>query len=310
MSEADGVKGPEGGRLAGGDAPAAGASPTGEKELSFLDHLSELRSRLIRGLVAVIPAVFVAYELSGRILAFLSAPLKALLPPDKGLIATALPETFLIHLKIALWGGVFISAPFWLYQLWAFVAPGLYRSERRAAARLTAAGVALMAAGAAFAYYVVIPAGFSFFLGFGGGEVTVLPAVSGYLSLVMTLMIAFGAAFQLPLLLLFLAAAGLVDSARLSRFRRFAILLIVILAGFLTPPDVISQILMSIPLYLLYELSLFLIRGRERASAAREAAEASEKGGVAAEASVKGGGAEGGGGGKAPGDTGVGGRDN
>jgi Tat protein translocase TatC len=170
-------------------------------------------------------------------------------------------------MKIALWVGVFFSSHFWLYQLWAFVAPGLYRTERRAAAKLTAAAVSLMAGGAAFAYYVVIPAGFAFFLSFGQGEVTVLPAIQGYLSLVMTLLLAFGAAFQLPLLLLFLAAAGLVDSDKLSRFRRFAILAIVILAAFLTPPDVISQILMSIPLILLYELSLFMIRGRERATA-------------------------------------------
>jgi sec-independent protein translocase protein TatC len=254
--------------------PASGPADTSggdEKELAFLDHLGELRSRVLKGLVAIVPAIFIAYEMSGRILSFLSAPLRAAMPPGQGLIATALPETFLIHMKIALWGGVFLSSPFWLYQLWAFVAPGLYRTERRAAVKLTAAAVTLMAGGAAFAYYVVIPAGFVFFLSFGSGEVTVLPAIQGYLSLVMTLLVAFGAAFQLPLLLLFLAAVGLVDSDKLSRFRRFAILAIVILAAFLTPPDVVSQILMSIPLILLYELSLFLIRGREKAALSREA---------------------------------------
>ncbi|MDR1314779.1 MAG: twin-arginine translocase subunit TatC, partial [Deltaproteobacteria bacterium] len=123
------------------EVPAGGAG-VGEKELAFLEHLGELRARLIKGLAAVVPAVLVAYELSGRILSFLTVPLKAAMPPGQGLIATALPDTFLIHMKIALWGGVFVSSPFWLYQLWAFVAPGLYRGERRAAVRLTAAAVA------------------------------------------------------------------------------------------------------------------------------------------------------------------------
>ncbi|MDR3153238.1 MAG: twin-arginine translocase subunit TatC [Deltaproteobacteria bacterium] len=258
---------------AGGGAAAGEAAGPAEKELTFLDHLTELRSRLIKGLIAVVPAVLIAYEFSGRILGFLSAPLMALLPPGQGLVAMALPDTFLIHMKIALWGGVFVSAPFWLYQLWAFVAPGLYRKEKRAALKLTAAAFLLLTGGAAFAYYVVLPAGFRFFLGFAAGEVTVLPAISGYLSLVMTLLFAFGLAFQLPLLLLFLAATGLVDSGKLSRFRRFAILIIAVLAAFLTPPDVISQIFMAIPLILLYELSLFLIRGREKAAAAAGAKE-------------------------------------
>jgi sec-independent protein translocase protein TatC len=280
---------------AGSPDSSAGPAADGEKELGFLEHLGELRSRIIRGLCAVIPAVLISYELSDAILSFLSAPLKAALPPGRGLIATALPDTFLVHVKIALWGGVFLSSPFWLYQLWAFVAPGLYRSERRSALKLTAAAVSLMAGGAAFAYLVVIPAGFSFFVGFGGEEVTVLPAIDGYLSLVMTLLLAFGAAFQLPLLLMFLAAVGLVDSSRLSRFRRFAVVIIVALSAFLTPPDVVSQILMSIPLILLYELSLFLIRGRERA-AARTALEG------------EGGGAQDGGGGSGSEGPGAGGR--
>ncbi|MDR1040034.1 MAG: twin-arginine translocase subunit TatC [Deltaproteobacteria bacterium] len=260
----------------------------GEQEVAFLEHLGELRSRLIKGLAAIVPAILIAYEFSGKILSFLSAPLRAVMPQGQGLIATALPETFLIHMKIALWGGVFLSSPFWLYQLWAFVAPGLYRAERRAAVKLTVAAVGLMALGAAFAYFVVIPAGFAFFLGFAEGEVTVLPAIQGYLSLVMTLLLAFGVAFQLPLLLLFLAAVGLVDSAKLVRFRRFAVLAIVVLAAFLTPPDVLSQILMSIPLVILYELSVFLIRGRERATAAREAG-----GGKEADETVDGKGADG-----------------
>jgi sec-independent protein translocase protein TatC len=188
------------------------------------------------------------------------------MPEGTSLIATGLPETFLVHLKIALWAGVIVSSPFWLWQLWAFVAPGLYQREKKAAARLTAGAVGLLLAGAAFAYWAVLPIGFKFFMSFGGDNITILPVIHEYLSLVMTLLLSFGLAFELPLCLMFLASAGVVDSKRLSRFRPYAVVIIVTLSAFLTPPDVVSQILMSIPMLGLYELSLFLIRRKERHS--------------------------------------------
>jgi sec-independent protein translocase protein TatC len=246
-----------------------------EKEapgLSFFEHLRELRGRLIKALISILPGVLVCYELSGPILNFLTRPLMNVMPQGGGLIATGLPETFLIHVKISVWAGLIATSPFWLYQLWAFVAPGLYHRERRAIARLTLATVVLLLAGAAFAYYVVLPIGFTFFLSFGGGDITILPVVHEYLSLVMTLLLSFGVAFELPLLLMFLASIGIIDSKKLSRFRPYALVIIATLAAFLTPPDVISQILMSIPMVGLYELSLFLIRQKEKALA-RELAE-------------------------------------
>jgi sec-independent protein translocase protein TatC len=249
---------------------------SGEKEASFLEHFAELRRRVIKGLLIVIPFVIIAYEISDLILSFLSGPLRALMPEGRGLIATALPETFLVHLKIALWAGIIISSPFWIYQVWAFVAPGLYKNERSVLVKLTLMAFFLLLVGGAFAYFVVLPIGFKFFLGFGGGSVTILPVIHEYLSLVMTLILAFGCAFELPLFLMFLAHLGLVNSAKLKRFRQYAILIIVILAAFLTPPDVISQILMSIPMYGLYELSLILIRQREKANEAREKEEERE----------------------------------
>jgi sec-independent protein translocase protein TatC len=253
-----------------------GETESPEKEQSFIEHFAELRWRVIKGLLIVIPFIIVAYEISDIILNFLSAPLSALMPDGRGLIATALPETFLVHLKIALWAGLIISSPFWLYQAWAFVAPGLYKKERSVLVKLTTLAFCLLLTGGAFAYYVVIPIGFKFFLGFGAGSVTILPVIHEYLSLVMTLILAFGCAFELPLFLMFLAHMGLVNSQKLKRFRQYAILIIVVLAAFLTPPDVVSQILMSIPMYGLYELSLFLIRQRERAAEAREKEEAGE----------------------------------
>ncbi|MDR2350084.1 MAG: twin-arginine translocase subunit TatC [Deltaproteobacteria bacterium] len=253
------------------DFSRSGEVPDGDgKDLSFLGHFAELRSRLIKGILVVIPFVLLAYEFSGAVLAFLSAPLVSLMPPGQGLIATTLPETFLIHLKISLWGGLFASSPFWLYQVWAFVAPGLYEKERASVAKLTGMAFALLLLGGAFAYYVAIPLGFKFFIGFGAGTVTILPVIHEYLSLVMTLILAFGCAFELPLLLMFLAAAGLVDSKKLARFRQYAILIIVTLAAFLTPPDVISQILMAVPMCGLYELSVFLIRRKEKESGVSE----------------------------------------
>jgi sec-independent protein translocase protein TatC len=227
--------------------------------------LRELRARLIKALLAIFPACLVAYEWSPEILSFLTKPLLRIMPEGQGLIATALPETFLIHLKLSLWSGLFLSSPFWLYQLWAFAAPGLYRKERKAIVRLAAMAFILLVLGAAFAYYTALPIGFKFLVGFGSSEVRILPAIGDYLSLTTTLLLSFGLAFELPLFLMFLASVGLVNSARLARFRPYAIVIIVTVAAFLTPPDVVSQILMSIPMLGLYELSLFLIRSKERA---------------------------------------------
>ncbi|MDR2405059.1 MAG: twin-arginine translocase subunit TatC [Deltaproteobacteria bacterium] len=246
------------------------------KELSFLEHLGELRGRIIKSLLSVLLGMLIAYEFSGGVLSFLVRPLMVLMPEGRGLIATGLPETFLIHVKIALWAGVIISSPFWLYQLWSFVAPGLYRRERKAVFRLTLATVLLLICGAAFAYFVVLPIGFKFFLSFSGDNITILPVVHEYLSLVMTLLLSFGLAFELPLLLMFMASTGLIDSKKLRSFRPYAVIIIVTLAAFLTPPDVISQVLMSIPMFGLYELSIFLIKGKERALARELAGEDAE----------------------------------
>ncbi|UQZ88368.1 twin-arginine translocase subunit TatC [Deltaproteobacteria bacterium Smac51] len=235
------------------DSAAENGSPT------LLDHLAELRSRLIRGLLSIIPGFIIAYNLAGPIMELLIRPLKKIMPAGQGLIATGLPDTFIIHLKISLWSGLLISSPYWLHQIWAFVAPGLYRGERRRVARWSLSAALLMLAGAAFAYFTVFPLAFRFFIGFSGEDVAMLPTITQYLSLVMTIMLAFGLAFQLPLVLLFLNRVGLVDAARLRRFRRYAILLIVILAAVMTPPDVVSQILMSLPMIGLYELSIVLM---------------------------------------------------
>ena len=227
--------------------------------LGLLEHLKELRSRLIKSLLSLVPGFILAYNFAAPILSFLARPLQEALPPGSGLVATALPDTFIVHLKIGIWGGFFMASPFWLYQIWAFVAPGLYGPEKKGLKRLSFFGTLLMAAGAAFAYYGVIPIAFKFFVSVTGAEVTMLPAIKQYLSLIMGLLAAFGLTFQLPLVLLLLASLGLVNGDKLRSFRRYAILIIFILAAVLTPPDVISQIMLALPMLALYELSLFLI---------------------------------------------------
>lgn len=240
-----------------GESEAEDAVPP--LETSFINHLREMRSRLIKSLLALLPGFGLAYSQARPILEFLARPLKEALPEGPGLIATALPDTFLVHLKIAFWGSFFLASPFWLYQLWAFMAPGLYGQEKKNLRRLSFFGAILLFSGAAFAYYVVIPIAFQFFVATGQGEVTFLPAIGQYLSLVTGMLAVFGLTFQLPLALLFLASLGLVDAAHLKAFRRYAVLLIFIVAALLTPPDVISQVLLAIPMLALYELSIFLI---------------------------------------------------
>ncbi len=232
--------------------------------MPLLSHLSELRSRVIKSLLSIVPGFALAYNLAAPIMDFLIRPLKAVLPEGQGLIATALPDTFFVHLKIGLWGGLFLSAPYWLFQLWAFVAPGLYQYERRGALRLSLIALVLLLGGAAFAYYTVFSLAFKFFAGFSSQDIYLLPTIRQYLSLVMTMLLAFGLAFQLPLLLFFLNAVGVVDAAKLRSFRRYAIMLIVVLAAVMTPPDVVSQVLMAVPMLGLYELSIILIEGRAR----------------------------------------------
>lgn len=238
----------------------------------LLSHLHELRGRIIKSLLFMAAGFGVAFSFADRILAVLIMPLKAVLPPGQKLIYTGLPDGFLVSLKIGLWGGVFLSAPLWLYQLWAFAAPGLYREERRKISGLTFSATLLLFFGAAFGYAVVLPLAFKFFVGFSNDMLTALPDLKSYVSLVMGLLLAFGLVFQLPLAILFMAGLGLVSSRVLIKGRKYAILLIFIIAAVLTPPDVLSQILMAIPMMGLYEVSVRLVVKSEKKKAAEEAA--------------------------------------
>ena len=247
----------------------------------LLSHLHELRGRIIKSLLFIAVGFGVAFNFADQILAVLIMPLKAVLPPGQKLIYTGLPDGFLVSLKIGLWGGVFLSAPLWLYQVWAFVAPGLYRSERKKISGLTFSATLLLFLGAAFGYALVLPLAFKFFVGFSNDMLMALPDLKSYFALAMSLLLAFGLVFQLPLAILFLAGLGLVTSSLLTKGRKYAILLIFIVAAILTPPDVLSQILMAIPMMGLYELSIKLVARNEKKKAAEEAAYEKENAGGA-----------------------------
>ena len=252
-----------------------------ETRAPLLDHLVELRSRLVRSVIALATGFGICLYFADPILAFLIQPLKDAFPDGQGqLIFTRLPELFFVDLKVGLFAGFMVSFPIIANQLWAFVAPGLYAREKKAFLPFLLATPVLFLGGASLAYFVVMPTAFRWFLGFGGDAgglaVEAMPAAGDYLDLVMQFILAFGLTFLLPVLLMLLHRAGIVTRAQLAGARRYIIVGVVALAAVVTPPDPGSQIILALPLLILFEGSLLLMRLQEGAvekdKAAREAA--------------------------------------
>jgi len=251
-----------------------------DTQAPLLEHLIELRTRLVRAIGAFAIAFAVCLYFADDIFGFLVRPLTAAFAETPGqgrLVYTRLYEAFFVEIKVALFAAFFISFPVIANQLWAFVAPGLYAREKRAFLPFLIATPVLFTLGASLAYFVVMPTAFSWFLGFegtaGGLRQEALPAMGDYLDLVMRFILAFGISFLLPVLLMLLNRAGLVSRAQLASARRYIIVLVFAVAAIITPPDVVSQLLLAIPLLVLFEGSMLIMLLSERKEA-RNAAEA------------------------------------
>ena len=239
------------------------------KQSSFVGHLTELRSRLVKSIIFIFVFFIICYFFAENIYSFLLSPYAEAVKDDdtsRRMIFTALHETFIVYLKVAFFAAMFVASPIILTQIWKFVAPGLYKNEKKALLPYLIATPTLFLLGGMLVYYLIMPLAIKFFLSFETpAELNTLPIqleakVNEYLSLIMRLIFAFGISFQLPVLLSLLARVGFIDSEYLKKRRKYVIVLIFAVAAILTPPDPITQIGLGIPLLILYELSILSVR--------------------------------------------------
>jgi sec-independent protein translocase protein TatC len=246
------------------------ADPEQLAEGTLISHLLELRDRLLRAVLAVGIAFVPLAIYSNELFTFIARPLIDKLPEGTSLIATSVVSPFMAPLKLALLGALFVAAPFVLYQVWAFVAPGLYRREKRFAMPLFFSSVVLFYIGVAFAYFVVFPLMFAFLTKTTPEGVKMMTDIASYLDFTMLLFFAFGIAFEVPIATVLLATTGLVSVEKLKKNRGYVLLGIFVVAAFLTPPDAISQSFMAIPMYVLYEIGILFAQWIQRSKAAEQ----------------------------------------
>ena len=227
---------------------------------TFISHLVELRTRLLHAIIAVFVVLLCLFPWAKDIYALLAAPLIKALPSGATMIATDVTGTFLVPLKVTLMAAFLIALPYVLYQMWAFVAPGLYRHEKRLALPVIMSSVVFFALGMCFAYFVVFPIAFGFFAGYAPTGVQMMTDIDKYLSFVMTMFIAFGLTFETPVVVVVLVRMRVVSLDKLKSIRPYVIVGAFVIGAIFTPPDVISQCLLAVPLWLLYELGLQLAR--------------------------------------------------
>jgi sec-independent protein translocase protein TatC len=238
--------------------------PSNDK-MPLTAHLDELRTRLIRSLIAVCVCFVISYGFKEKLFWVVSRPLIEVMPPGSFMIFTGLPEAFFTYLKISFFAGLFLASPYVLYQIWKFISPGLYHSEKKYVVPFVITATLLFISGICFAYFIVLPPAFRFFLAFATDFFRPMFTLKEYLSLTLKLLLAFGIVFEIPVFLFFMTKIGLVSARTLARKRKYAILIIFIAAAFLTPtPDAFTQILMALPMMILYEVGILVSKWGER----------------------------------------------
>ncbi len=239
--------------------------------MPFMAHLEELRNRLMYSLYAVAGVFVVAFIFKEKLYSWLVIPLRAALPPGSKLIYTNPAEAFFTYIKLAFLAGVIGASPIIFFQMWRFIGPGLHSHEKKAVWPFVVTSSALFLVGSAFAFKIVFPFAFQFFMSFATDYIQPMISVKEYLSFSMMLLFAFGIVFQMPLVLVFLARLGVVNSGMLRRNRKYAILIMFVVGALFTPPDPLTQILLAVPLIALFELSIWLVRSTEKKKAQRQA---------------------------------------
>jgi sec-independent protein translocase protein TatC len=240
---------------------------------TLIEHLTELRKRLVRSFIFILVGFLICWTFSEQIFNLIRAPIVPYLKSvTGGLVFTAPMDKLMAHLKVSALSGVIISCPFWFFELWKFVAPGLYQKEKKWAVGFVSFGSILFVVGVCFAYFLVFPLAFKYLLGFGGDTDVPMITIEDYISFFSTTILVFGLAFEMPLILSFLGMIGIIDAKFLSSKRRFAIVALAAISAIFTPPDVLSMIVMLVPMMGLYEFSIILVRilGKKRQEAQAE----------------------------------------
>jgi sec-independent protein translocase protein TatC len=241
-----------------------------DEKQPFMSHLEELRKRLVICAISVGIGFVIAYFFAEQLFQILILPLKQNMKEGQQLIFTNLPEMFFAYLKTALVTGILASAPIIFYQLYKFVAPGLYRHERSLVVPFVISSTLLFVGGSLFGYFIVFPFGFRFFLGFANESIQALPSVKEYFSFAIKLLFAFGLVFELPVVAFFLGKMGIVTPELMRKKRKYAILLTFAMGAILTPPDIVTQCMMAGPLIILYEISILVVRMARRKKEEKE----------------------------------------
>jgi sec-independent protein translocase protein TatC len=245
-----------------------------DKTMSLTDHLGELRKRLIRALIAVGIGFFACYYYKDWIFDIITRPLTQVLPKNGYLIYTGLTEAFFVYMKLAFFASLIITSPFILYQIWKFISPGLLATEKKYVVPFVLSSTLLFVSGILFGYFIALPPAFEFFVSFNNKYLQAMISFRDYLSLFVTFLLGFGLSFELPIFIFFLTKLGIVNAKMLSKQRRYAILIIFIVAAILTPsPDALSQCLMAIPLMFLYEVSIYVSKFAAKKKTAPESNE-------------------------------------